>query len=222
MKWIYAVGQKSKAALILSLVFVFIIAKNWLDKKNVLELGSSFSSVYEDRLLAESYIYKISDHLYQKKIMLDNCTFPENNRQLQTRLHQYNASINQLILNYENTHLTPTELTFFKKLKHTIFKIRTLEANYFQAKKQGLQTDNIHLHMDQEYTRAAGNLHQLSGIQVAEGKLLNDKSKRIIAGSNLLTQFELALLIGIGIVIQVLIFATKSVLPRFPQNPGLN
>jgi hypothetical protein len=222
MKWIFTIRQKTKAALLLSAVFVFIFAKSWLDKRYVSELGSSFSAVYEDRLLAESYIYKLSDHLYQKKIMLDNCRSMETGSQLQGPFRQYNEAIRSLILDYEKTRLTANEDIFFLHLKNNLAEIRKLEAAFFKSRSLGQENDAIKMLMNKKYADATGNLHQLSGIQVSEGKLLNDKSKKIIAGANILTHFEMALLVGIGIIIQALIFATKSALPKIPHKPSLN
>jgi hypothetical protein len=71
--------------------------------------------------------------------------------------------------------------------------------------------------LEKRYGLVAKNLNELSGIQVAEGKILNDQSKKIIAGSSILTQFELAVLIGIGLLIQGLIFAARSSVPKKSQ-----
>jgi hypothetical protein len=83
MKWAFTIRQKAKAALILGVVFMLILTKNWLDERNVAKLGISFASVYEDRLVVESYIYQLSDRLYQKKSLLDNCSSQESFRHLQ-------------------------------------------------------------------------------------------------------------------------------------------
>ena len=219
MKWAFTIRQKSKAALILGVVFLLILGKNWYDERKVAELGHSFASVYEDRLVVEAYIYQLSDHLYQKKSMLDNCSRQENLVPLQVRIKEHNQAIGNLLHNYEKTKLTSSETTYFAAFKNEVTAIEMLEKTYLTR----LTSDpELKTGLDKRYAIAVKNLHQLSGIQVAEGKLLNDKSKQIIAGSSILTQFELAVLIGIGLLIQGLIFAAKSTVPKKLQNYSLN
>ncbi len=220
MKWAFTIQQKSKAALILGLVFLLILAKNWYDERNVATLGQSFASVYEDRLVVESYIYQLSDHLYQKKSLLDNCTGQEHNPQLQVALNRHNSAINALLQDYEKTKLTASETACFLAFKQNVSAIERLENNFLAAGDPSVRQAKTSL--DKRYGFAVKNLHELSGIQVAEGKMLNDQSKKIIAGSSILTQFELAVLIGIGLVIQGLIFAARSAVPKKTQTFSLN
>ena len=215
MKWAFTIQQKSKAALILGVVFLLVFAKNWYDERKVAELGNSFASVYEDRLVVEGYIYQLSDHLYQKKFMLDNCSSQENLNNLQAKIGERNAEINNLLLNYEKTRLTEQETVYFSELKAHITGIEELENKYFVA--TGKVSANAKVAMNETYRSASANLHQLSGIQLAEGKMLSEHSKKMVAGSSLLTQFELAILIGVGLLIQGLIFAAKSAKPKKPQ-----
>lgn len=220
MKWAFTIQQKSKAALILGVVFLLILGKNWYDERKVTELGNSFASVYEDRLVVESYIYQLSDHLYQKKSLLDNYSNKTNLANLQEKLKQHNSAIEALILDYEKTRLTSAETNYFTAFKQDVSAIKRLENNFLQA--EITVHENAKIGLEKRYGLAVKNLHELSGIQVAEGKMLNDKSKRIIAGSSLLTQFELAVLIGIGLLIQGLIFAARSSVPKKLQNFSLN
>jgi hypothetical protein len=220
MKWAFTIQQKVKAALMLGVVFLMVFAKNWFDERNVAKLGNSFASVYEDRLLVESYIYQLSDHLYQKKIMLDNCSAAENLMHLQTKIETHNAAIDQLVLDYGKTKLTPSETTSFSAFKENIGAIKNLESTFLEVARTGKLTSPTEL--NKRYGLAVKNLHELSQIQVTEGKILNDKSKQIIAGSSILTQLELAILIGIGLLIQGLIFAARSAVPRKTQNFSLN
>ena len=220
MKWAFTIRQKAKAALILGVVFLMILGKNWYDERNVARLGNSFASVYEDRLVVESYIYQLSDHLYQKKIMLDNCSNQENLPHLQAKLNQHSAAMQNLILAYEKTKLTPSETSCFADFKQNVAAIQDLENNYLSGEQLPNQSGKSQL--EKRYGLAVKNLHQLSGIQVAEGKLLNEQSKKIIAGSSVLTQFELAVLVGIGLLIQGLIFAAKSSVPKKAQTFSLN
>lgn len=216
MKWGYTVTQKTKAAALLVLVFVVVLAKNIIDRNNVLELGDSFSAVYRDRLMAESYIYHFSDHLYQKKLLLTN-----NNQAdagVKQMLERHNKEINQIIVKYEETNLTEIESNYFKELKKNLHDLVALENNYLENASSS--TKQL---FDQQFTVALNNLNQLSAIQTAEGKKLMEGSKKIISESTLLTKLELAILIIIGLIIQVLILASGSLVPKTqPRNHHLN
>jgi hypothetical protein len=219
MKWAFSIRQKIKAAAILGGVFLLILTKNWFDERKVSELGNSFSEVYEDRLLAESYIYKLSDQLYQKKIMLENCSSQKDNSNLIVNINKHNSAINNIILHYSQTKLTEQEGIFFREFELNVAAIEALENQFLSARELNTDVKNS---IDERYKVAAKNLHQLSGIQVAEGKTLNERSKSLVAGSTILTQFELVILIGIGLLIQVLIFSSRSAIPKKPQHFSLN
>ncbi|WP_192822155.1 MCP four helix bundle domain-containing protein [Rufibacter sp. LB8] len=224
MKWGYSIQQKGKAALILAVIVVLVLVKNTVDSRNVTELGHSFSSVYEDRLLVESYIFQLSGHLYQKKMMVDNCAYQGGAAAgMLPKINQHNTAIAGLMENYAKTKLTTAEASYFGALQQNMATIGKLERQYLAAPGNLAQTtSSAKPLLDAQYQQAAAHLEQLSGIQVEEGRLLNNQSKKIIAGSAILTQFEVVLLVGLGLMIQVIIFASKSAFPKKKQMPSLN
>lgn len=216
MKWLYAVQQKMRVALLLAVILLLVFLKSLVDRHNVSELGDSFSSIYEDRLVAESYIYKLSDHLYQKQLLMEQCS--QGDRQmLASRIAHHNQAIFRLIQEYEKTRLTTQELTFFERFKKNMKEMVALEDQFLNSQNTAEATM-----LDVQFVTATQNLNQLSSIQVEEGKNMTNQSQRIITSSTMLTQFELAMLIVIGLIIQALIFASKSIVPRVSQNHQLN
>jgi Four helix bundle sensory module for signal transduction len=218
MKWIYHIRQKMQVALLLGIIVVVVYANNVMENRNVTELGGSFSSVYEDRLLVESYIYKLSEHLYQKKIMLDQCRTAQD-AELTTKIDLHNMEILTLIHNYENTRLTETESMVFGELKSNIGQMAEMEQDYM---KDGNAASASLTQLDQQFIVAARNLSELSMIQIEEAKKLNDDSKKIIAGFTMLTNFEMVMLIVIGLIIQVLILSSSQIIPRQVVDASLN
>jgi hypothetical protein len=217
MKWMYRIQQKAQIAFLLAIILVGILVKNVMERNNVSELGDSFSSVYEDRLLVESYIYQLSNHLYQKKLIFDNCNVDGNLMTYQNQLEKHNNDISNLIKEYEKTKFTETESTFFQSFKNSIRKITFLETQYMMS---ALGKNNPEL--DEQFKLAAADLQHLSTIQISEGKILSDQSKKIVAGSTILTQFELGMIVIIGLIIQALILASQSLTPKVTQNHNLN
>lgn len=216
MKWLYAVQQKMRVALLLAVILLLVFLKSLFDRYHVSELGDSFSSIYEDRLVVESYIYKLSDHLYQKQLLIEQCS--QGDRQmLASRIAHHNQAIFRLIQEYEKTRLTTQEVTFFESFKKNMKEMVTLEEQFLSS--QNTAEDSK---LELRFVTATQNLNQLSSIQVEEGKNMTDQSQKIITSSSMLTQFELAMLIVIGLIIQALIFASKSMVPKVSQNHQLN
>ncbi|WP_210488188.1 MCP four helix bundle domain-containing protein [Rufibacter aurantiacus] len=221
MRWVYSLKHKTKAALLLAIIMVLVLAKNTLDNKTVTKLGTSFATVYEDRLLVESYIYQLSGHLYQKKMLLDNSFYAGNDGKLSLGLKENNTAIATLLTEFGKTELTQSEARYLSAFNQNHRALQTLENQYLkELGGQGAKPAKQKL--DARFQLATNYLNHLSSIQVAEGKRLNDSTKQMMAGSAVLTQLAFVLVIGIGIMIQVLIFASKSKLSKFPQNPMLN
>ena len=208
MKWIHSLTYRAKSAFLLALLILFVSAKNIYDNSNVSQLGSSFSSVYEDRLLVESYIYDLTDQLYLKKLNREDCA----SRMVQPPRLSQNQNMISTLNSYENTQITTEERVHFNRLKINLDKIMYMES---------LEDENHH-DFETVYQAAMSNLHMLSSIQLMEARILHDNSKRLMAGFTLYSQFELAILIIIGLMIQALILTSKSILPRQPQRHELN
>jgi oligoribonuclease (3'-5' exoribonuclease) len=215
MKWLYTFKHRVKAAFLLAIIVLLVSTKNIWDKSNVVELGNSFSSVYEDRLLVESYIYALSDHLYRKQIGMETCDESATRDNTQAR----NNAIASILTDYEKTKFTAEEHLHFTQLKLHIHEMINIEAQ--SAGDAGLP-DPAKKELDTQFTAAINDLHHLSAIQVLEGKVLNDNSRKIMAGSALLTRFELVVLICIGLLIQAMIFTSNSFTPKMPQRSDLN
>lgn len=223
MRWSYSLQQKTKITFWSALILILIFAKNWIDKNNVTALDTTFSSVYEDRLMAESYIFRLSEHLYQKELLLSSEGTKQKSTLLSNHLNQHNKSINSLILDYEKTQLTKDESFYFSQLKQNLDALERLEKASIQSiENHHIAISEIPAQMEEQFKVASYNLNKLSKIQIAEGKLLKDQSSRIVAGSTLLSQFELVVIVGLAILIQILIFASRSTLPKTPQQYQLN
>jgi hypothetical protein len=211
MKWAYSVRRKISAALLLAAIFVLLFVKSMMNNNNVAKLGTSFSSVYEDRLLVEAYIYRMSEHLFRKKIMIDSASTRQYVLQVKPAIDRYNETIRGLIASYGATKLTQTEAIYFNDFKKNVGELIEAERIFFERVQAGDERNHAKPAIDHQFNLASTNLDLLSGIQISEGKLLNDKSKKIVAGSSLLTQFEIGILIAVGLMVLVLVFESTTV-----------
>lgn len=222
MQWAHRIRRKISAALILAAIFVLVFVKSIVEETYVHELGRSFASVYEDRLVVESYIYKLSDHLFRRKIMIDTCDSRSAALAIRPVIDKHAASVTRLIDEYEKTRLTEDERRYFVELKQNVTAIREKEIAFFESmEKEGVGLD-ARLLIARYFDAASQNLTSLSAIQVSEGKLLNDQSRKIVAGSSIWAQFETGILIAIGLMIVVLVFESTLAFTPAPGPRGLN
>lgn len=221
MKWAYSIQQKFKAAGLLAIVFVIVLITHLLGKYHMNELSDSFSSVYKDRLVAERYIFMISDHLYQKKLVFDNCS-ELTGSDFRSKIGTHNEAISGLLLFYEKTFLTEEEAACLEDFKANVAALQGLEFQYMQSPTDEAQHTSTRSLFNEHFALASANLRQLSQIQVKEGKALNDQSQRIVNGSSLLTNFEMVILFCIAIILQVIVMASKPAIPRTWPQSNLN
>lgn len=221
MKWAYSIQQKFKAAVLLAIICFIVLITNFLGRHHMDELSHSFSSVFEDRLVVESYIYEISDHLYQKKLTLDDCSeFADSDSRSKIGFH--NKAIGDLLLFYDKTLLTKEEALCLEDFKAHFTALKDLEFQYLKNGTDEAQHTATHNLLNEHFGLASANLRQLSYIQVKEGKVLNDQSQRIVKGSSILTSFEMVVLICIAIILQILVLASRPAISRSWQNGHLN
>jgi hypothetical protein len=215
MKWTYVVEQKLKLATVLVIVFGLIFSINRMDKTYFSELQNSFTSLYQDRLLAESYIYQLSGLLFQKKVL--DSSDERINEEWQQKQLLLNDSLNTLIADYGETKLTEAEAHLFAEFQQGIFSLKVLENQYRHEASVSSQQK-----LAVQYQALTSLLDRLSRIQLTETANIVARSNQVIASSNTISRLEICLLIVIGLLAQALIFASKSEVPRFSQNYRLN
>jgi hypothetical protein len=217
MKWLYPIAEKIKLALALGIVFVLVISTNMINKSHFSELQESFTSIYEDRLMVENYIYKISGYLSNKKILFDSSQVK------MAGVYKINSilndSIQKLIADYETTKFTQAEALYFSRFKKGYEKLQELEENFLSGKQK--HRDKQELIME-KHDDLSVNLDLLSEIQLSESRRILDNSFRIIGSNNMTSRVEIVILIVLGLLVQALIFASKSLKPRFVQKRNLN
>ena len=165
-------------------LIVLIIGKSYLSDRNMAGLDNSFSEIYNDRLVVESYVYQLSDLLYKKKILLLNARNNIITERLKNEIRTQTGELSKLIKNYSLTKLTRNEQYIFEKLKRNVLSLNARE----EALTVGdfLVADPILKISDMSIAQ----LQSLSAIQLSEGKLLQEKSKQVLSEYNLAAQFE--------------------------------
>lgn len=218
MNSFYHIRHKGKIALLLFFLVCLELLNAISHENNMSEMDDTFSSVYHDRLIAQDYLYKLEEKIYLRKL-----TFAESikNNWLDPLINNRDDSSRAIIANYEKTRLTIAERKLINEFKVEMEAILALEPVLLASGNQAYRQELLKRH-DGLTDSMLQCLHGLSQIQMEEGRQLNAHSRKIVQFSTILNQFNWTLIIVIGLIILVLVFASKSSIPRLPQNEHLN
>ncbi|MDF2156496.1 hypothetical protein [Algoriphagus sp. CAU 1675] len=147
--------------------------------------------MYTDRLMAESYILQLSDELHTIQSILEKYPFLP-----QKVLNSHLQQIEQINREYLETQLTEEEKSHFQSFEKHTFSMGKELQNGGNAEIQ------IHA--------ALAELKALSQIQVKEAQTLIKRSSQIFSSDAASSQLEIALLIVVVLVVQTILFASKT------------
>ena len=209
MKWTYSVKNKMKAAMLLFIVLALVLLNNFSERNNSSKINKAIHSIYDDRLVAESYIFRYLNNSHQIIELIDEPSLgsTEKLEQIKMRL----GSVSELNGFFEQTALTKLERTDYLELKRLYLQINraVLDGNLGRAKAAAKET--------------VGILELLSDIQLAEAENQIQVINRLNSSTSVSSHFEIALLIIIGVWIQGLVFASNTLKGGSKeQNPSLN
>lgn len=208
MKWTFSIKHKLAAACLLGMVIGLVLINNLSEQKNSDDLNDAFASMYEDRLMAESYILTMYGNLHDVNELSD--TYRNNPTAVRTLLSPVITEMNKTIALYKKTKLTPQEEIEFNAF--------TGQAAAVTACASSGNFDGCKTTADE----ALRKLAVLSEIQVKEGAKLKDDSQRIYSSSLSSSQFEIVVLIVIGVLIQALVFSSRTLQQGSKQKFGMN
>ncbi len=208
MKWAYHVKDKMKAAAVLLLIIVLILVNNISNRKTFSRLNESIASIYKDRLMPATYIFQLTDHLYQKKLLDSE---EKSAGELTVNALMHDTAIATLVKTYEMTYLTASEKEQWKLFKQHLENYDTLVSTSEKNERA----------INGAFDKVLQSLNALSEIQAKEGSQLFKISSLNINGTIIMSQLEIALLLILGIFALVLVSANDNRLLQM-QNPRLN
>lgn len=217
MKWVYSIKYKLQAALVLTIIVFFVFAKNIGDRRNINELGRDFISFYDDRLVVESYIFEITEHLFLMKLAINKPDFKSN--LLEEDVESHRTAILDIIDDFENTNLTRDEASHLAQLRQKV------EKNLWFSSPGLADNDTLLAGVEffnRSFEEAFEDVKALSAIQLFEGEKLTQESGRTVNRSEIWTQLEMAVLVILLVIIYLLIFSSASIRSKIKQDPSLN
>jgi len=206
MKWAYQVKDKTKVVAVLLLIIVLILVNNISNRKTLSKLNESIASIYKDRLMPATYIFQLTDHLYQKQLLQN-----AEDKHSSGNAANHDSAVAAIIKTYESTYLTKAE-----KNQWMIFKKELEQYNILTA---GTVNNDEIIH--ESFNNVLKSLNALSEIQASEGNHILHVSKLDISGTIIMSQLEIALLLILGILALVLMSVNDNKLMHI-QNPRLN
>lgn len=195
------------ASAVLLVLCLLVLLSNYLDSVHTRKVKNSIATLYEDRLVAEYYILKMTRTMYQIREAshtdLDTASTAHTIREHMDDFHDsYNT--------YIKTKLTATENATAMALMDHIKKLEQQFSNSNDAPS--------------DYTaQALVDLNTLSTIQLEESNIIMKNAESTYASIKTSSQFAFAIVLLILVVLQALVFSTKTLMPvNKPQDPTLN
>jgi hypothetical protein len=207
MKWTYSIQNKMAASAALFTLCILVLFSNYADQKHTSNVKNSISTLYADRLVVEEYILKMTIDIYEIKQALHLAG--QHDEPSTNRITTLLSHIDGLSNAYQKTKFTKTEDVTFTEL------LKTMD----QFKSSSLQTDQDKLSLA---NRALTLLNELSSIQLEESKLIMKQAEDLYRSGKATSQFAFAITIIILVVLQALVFASKTLPETNQQGASLN
>ncbi|RAR46517.1 MCP four helix bundle domain-containing protein [Flavobacterium lacus] len=204
MKWTYSIKNKLTASGALFSLCVLVLFSNYLDRTHTENVKKAISTLYEDRLIAEEFILKMTSGFYQIKEVInsDSTDVIKINS-----VHNLIADIVTVSNAYQKTKFTTAETS---KADELLLILKAFESDIHPIQVK-LEFAN----------KALVILNELSAIQLAESKQIMDHAEELYLSGKTSSQFVFVIIVIILIVLQALVFTSKSLVSN-TKFPNLN
>ncbi len=197
MHWAYSIKSKMRVAVLLFVVMATILVNHFSMRSQSAKIQEAIASIYKDRFMVERYLFDYAQNLQHIAEVMDDEHQP---LAIQQQLvHDLLDETKVLKEAYINTELTQLERLQFTQLMDTYADIDRYAASGAMDSSRRATRKAQHL------------LNSLSDIQVAEAHAQMNKINRINSSTALYARFELVILLLIGLMIQALVLASRSI-----------
>ncbi|SDE49547.1 Four helix bundle sensory module for signal transduction [Pricia antarctica] len=192
-----SLSHKFQAGLALAIVFLLVLATNRLDHRHFSTVQNTVNSVFEDRVVAQDYIFRLNNLFQEKRLFLGvHDSLADGSRE--------NAHIDELLMKFGKTKLTAKESFYFKQLQKNVEELSALEQS-IKNSAEGM-TENARGKIESSLQRIMEDLNDLALTQLTEGRQLTEMARKSLATNNLLSNLEIIFLIVIGMIVLVIVF----------------
>ncbi|SOE21648.1 hypothetical protein SAMN06298216_2104 [Spirosomataceae bacterium TFI 002] len=193
MRWTYSIQNKLTAAAVLFFLGALVLLSNYNDRQHTKQVKDMISTLYQDRLIAEEYIFTLTVSIYKLRELATSEKSPGNSLKIESILAKI-ASTNS---SYKKTKLTENEEAKFIAFENTVSQL-SKEIN--TDRETALARTGV----------ALDGLEGLSDLQLEVSKLIVEKSEQEYQLSKLLSNFAFAIAIILLLFLQALVFSSKT------------
>ncbi|MEP0713211.1 MAG: MCP four helix bundle domain-containing protein, partial [Algoriphagus sp.] len=162
--------RKITALAIIGLLVLFMFGTNLTERQAFKNISSTFTEVYNDRLVVEGYIFRISENLFRIQKLVDHCDSNYDYSRVVDEIAAHEQSILEIVNNFEKTNLTTSEEQYLKDFRSIIendLQIKNYSLLYSDS--SGVNLSQVQLY-DKKISKAQEDLDNLSKIQMEEGE----------------------------------------------------
>ena len=192
------ISSRINIVLALVAIFLLIFGTNRIDKRHFETAQNAITSVYNDRVLAQDYIYKMNNLVHKKQIQL--------NEGSQTVNSNINNEIETYIALFADTKLTTNELKTFKRFRTDFENLKAKETKLLKNRNEYSDNESddknsLVNRFDEDIKALQTDLNNLSLIQVTETKNILGVAQKSLNTNKLISSMEIYLLLVVGIII---------------------
>jgi len=202
MRWTYSIKSKILASAVLLSLCLLVLLSNFIDRNHTRKVNRSISTLYEDRLIAEVYILKMTSALYQIREGMYSDT---NSIDKTGNINKLLLEIDEISSAYLKTKFTDLETI---KAGELLNRIQLIESDLVESNQLNLESIDEALIL----------LEELSAIQVSESGKIMDSVEVLYLSGKIFSQLVFVLIIVILVVLQALVFASKSLVQGEKNN----
>lgn len=217
MRFAYSLKQKAKIAVLLFFIMTCSVLIRILEDKSVKNMNESFITLYNDRLIPAMDLYHIVENLYARRNSIENVLYskaPATDRGLRQNLSRFTHNIDSLVNKYEKTYLVQQEKVQLQDLKQNLKGILRMEQELVAQIYNNQGASALQLYETQGkdlFSGANAHLTKLIDTQKQVGNELIEHTERIVSGTKIYSNLQLALAILIGILIVGILFTSNVV-----------
>jgi CHASE3 domain sensor protein len=205
---------------------LLIILTNLWERKNIHDMNTSVTSIYDDRLVPATDLFHLTEQLYKKRFLLENFLITDggNHEKLKWELEKHDEKIETLIGKYEQTYLVDQESKSLQELKKKITAYKDMENTVIETSNHSkeLAFKVYQAQGESSLISVINPLIKLTDIQAAVGGELIKSSKGILANAQMLSTLQIILAIITGIVAIILIISSTIVNNQKSEKFNLN
>ncbi len=207
------IAQRIQIGLVLAIAFLLVLGSNRLDQRHFSTIQTTVNSVYKDRVVVQNFIYQLTTIFHKKELRLISNENPKS-------VEGENEKVEQLLMDFGATQLTPKESNLFEELKGQFNSLLELEKTFV---KTPLEMPSVVLNETRKELNAIKeSLGGLANIQLEESGQLVHLSNKSLGMNILLSKLEIAFMVVIGIAMLALIFYPMNAYNVFENNSSQN